>query len=145
MQNIKNDTTVFSSGTDVDALFSVVNKGLSSVDRWLASNISLLNIDKTMYVLIFNRSTHATNQITIRSRNLTRVSSMKVLGFIIDKKRPFETHINVICSKLSRTVGVMFRVSSFLPAGVITKMYFAIYYPHMIYEIAVFFYWLLQI
>ena len=51
----------------------------------------------------------------------------------LDDKLTFKTHINFLYSKLSRTLGVMFKVKLYLPKTYLLLLYNTLFYPHLIY------------
>ena len=46
-------------------------------------------------------------------------------------------HIDSICSKLARSIGVLKKLSEFLPNFILRKLYMSIIYPHIIYCVEV--------
>ena len=51
----------------------------------------------------------------------------------MDDKLSFKSHIDIICSKISRNVGVLYRMSYFVPESVLLNVYYAIIYPYLTY------------
>ena len=46
-------------------------------------------------------------------------------------------HIDSVCSKLARSIGVLKKLSEFLPNFILRKLYMSIIYPHIIYCVEV--------
>ena len=61
----------------------------------------------------------------------------KFLGVLIDDKLHFSNHINQICKKISRSIGVIKKLSAYLPQSSLITLYYSIVYPHVIYAIKV--------
>ena len=49
------DTTVFSSDSDINNVHVSVNRELVGVDKWLKANILFLSVSKTSYMIIYNQ------------------------------------------------------------------------------------------
>ena len=45
----------------------------------------------------------------------------------------FSYHINNICSKLSKTIGILYNIIKFVPMSVLIKLYYGLIYPVIIY------------
>ena len=71
------DTTVFTSDSDINNVHATVNRELVGVDHWLKANILSLNVSKIPNMIIYNQK----NLIDIRIREsiLTKVSTVKFL------------------------------------------------------------------
>lgn len=52
---------------------------------------------------------------------------------MIDDGLKFSYHISSIAGRLSRSVGIMYRLSSFIPKKCLRMIYFSIFYYHFIY------------
>jgi hypothetical protein len=129
------DTTVFISGLAFDEVFRVMNEGLSTVDGWLIANRLSLNIAKTSYMLITNRTQPQNIHLQIRGTDIARETKAKFLGVIIDHKLNFKDHVDNLCIKLSKSLGIMYRIAPFVPRAVMLNLYYSIFYPHMTYAI----------
>ena len=75
--------------------------------------------------------------IKIRGENLPLMSQTKFLGVIIDDSLRFSDHINLVCNKISRSIGVIKKVSDYLPQTALRSLYYTLVYPHVIYAIEV--------
>ena len=76
------DTTVFVSDSDINNIHASVNRELVGVDNWLKINRLSLNVSKTSYMIISNHKTAL--DIEIRETILTKVSTVKFLGVMLD-------------------------------------------------------------
>ena len=63
---------------------------------------------------------------------IKHVSSLKFLGVIVDNKLNWSNHINLICNKLSKNIGVLYRLKS-LPKSVLKLIYNTLIIPHINY------------
>ena len=56
---------------------------------------------------------------------------------MIDPKLNFQNHIKIIESKLSRGVGILYRLKAVVPREALCKIYFALFHPHLLYGLVV--------
>ena len=118
------DMMLFFSNRSVNLVIETMNKTLEDVDTWLQVNrlylsiLISLNIDKTNYILFSNVHSNLPNHIINRNYSNSLVTSAKFLGLIIDNRLCFSEHVHYTCNKLSKTIGIMKRLSSFVPAAV---------------------------
>ena len=59
----------------------------------------------------------------------------KFLGITIDSKLSFKEHVNVICKKLSKSVGVLYKLNSFLPNNILKTLYNSLILPYISYGV----------
>jgi hypothetical protein len=128
------DTTVFLNGSDLNILNAVVNRELVKTSTWLIANKLSLNINKTFYMIISHKPIFNL-AINIGGHLISRAQTVKFLGIFIDEKLTFKAQIDFICRKASRSLGIMYKLSQFLPPSVILNLYYALLHPYFIYGI----------
>ena len=134
------DTTIACSNVDHVRLISDANEVLSSINEWTISNKLRLNVPKTAAIFITNRPVTLTDELSnlcICGMNVNVVDSFKFLGIQLDSKLNFRPHINYICSKLSKSAGMLYRASRFLPLSVMINLYYSFIYPYFLYGVLV--------
>jgi hypothetical protein len=57
----------------------------------------------------------------------------KFLGLYIDKYLTYEYHINHICKKISKTLGVINKVKHILDRKTLRQLYYSLVYPYLLY------------
>ena len=99
------DTTVFSSDSDINNVHSTVNRELVGVNNWLMANRLSLNISKISYMIISNQK----NVIDIRILDsiLRKVSTVKFLGVTLNENLTFNDHVKNVTTKIFKSVGVL--------------------------------------
>ena len=55
------------------------------------------------------------------------------LGVIIDSGLKFAEHIRVTCNKLSKSVGLLYRLRDFVPHNILINLYYSLVYPYILY------------
>jgi len=132
------DTTAFLSSNDPTQLVRDANIDLDNIKEWLYANRLSLNIGKTSYMYICDSILPIDlRPIEIAGGVVARVDSSKFLGIYIDDKLNFKLHVDYICRKLSRTIGVMNRVSNLICPEVKIKMYFSLIFSVVSYGVSV--------
>jgi len=129
------DTTVFLKRDVVEELEQSVNVELVNLDTWLKANRLSLNVSKTFYMLITDRSIDDV-RICIDGRGIERVNSAKFLGITIDERLSFRYHVQDVYSHLARSVGLLRRLSSVVPCRVKLAIYNALIFSKASYGIA---------
>ena len=108
MRNVHfaNDTTDFASNADINNVHTAVNRELVCVVNQLKDNRLSLNVSKTSYMKISNQK-NAIIVIRIRDSILTKVSTVKFLGFTLNENLTFNDHVKNVTNKISKSVGVI--------------------------------------
>ena len=127
------DTSIFFSHNDVNSLQEIFNNELQLITKWLNTNKLLINVSKTNF-MVFTKKKCNIDAISINMCNseIKHVSSLKFLGVIVDNKLNWSNHINLICNKLSKNIGVLYRLKS-LPKSVLKLIYNTLIIPHINY------------
>ena len=66
---------------------------------------------------------------------LTKVSTVKFLGFTLDENLTFNDHVKNVTTEIFKSVGVKRRLHCQLPADVMVKLYYYLVYSHLTYAL----------
>ena len=82
----------------------------------MGSNGLALNLKKTKY-MIFSRSREIElpSPLIISNTAIERKKEARFLGVIMDESLSWSVHIKTILSKMSRYVGIMYKIKKYLP------------------------------
>ena len=127
------DTTLYSCNKNIKDLCDIINKDLKNVQNWLTANRLTLNSEKTYYMIFSLRKIPNDTKITLESRILERRSNGKFLGLILDDKLTFREHILEITKKISRLVGLLYKLKLSFPQSILKQLYYSLIYPYLIY------------
>ena len=130
------DTNLFLSNSDLSKLQEILNKELASVDTWFKCNRLSLNVSKTNYIVFHSsRSTLNTDQVCLKidKEEITKVKETRFLGVMIDECLDFKCHINVLMTKLSKYVGLFYKIRHVLPFSALLTLYKCLFEPHLNY------------
>jgi len=131
------DTTVFNSGSNIADVVNEMNAELTRIADWLKANRLSLNVGKTTYMIISDGEMLDVPAVRIGDRNIIRVTESKFLGITIDEKLSFKHHVSGLSKSLSRSIGVINRVSDLVPPRIKKLLYFSLIYPRVSYGIIV--------
>ena len=94
-----------------------VNKELIKLYLWLNVSRLSLNIDKTNFIIFhpFNKPSKQNVTIKINKKALNEKECIKYLGVIIDSSLSWKHHILSLTKKISRSIGIMYKLRPFLP------------------------------
>ena len=74
-----------------------------------------------------------TRQIVLQNNVLEQVDNTKFLGVYIDQHLDWETHVNFIAAKISKSVGLLCKAKYYLPSKSLLTLYYALIYPYLTY------------
>ena len=131
------DTTVYMSGPDLNNVARDINRHMALIDDWLKANRLSLNTSKSSVMVISKRVIVDQPEIMIRDELINWTSSMKFLGVTLDHNVNFKFHSLNVISKLSRSFGILRKLSYYAPPSVMLCMYYSLFYSHMTYALTV--------
>lgn len=132
------DTNVFMHHKDLNTLQKICNTELENLSHWFKANKLSLNINKTNYIFFTSRSKYKTEasksfSIQLDGKNIERVCHAKFLGVYIDQELTWNKHIQEICTKISKNIGIMSRISYKLNTPILSKLYNTLILPYLNY------------
>ena len=134
------DNCLCFSSSKPENLQETINSALKFVSEWITANKLRINPQKSSALIISPKSNDKASYqnltILFDGFKINLPKSVKYLGVQIDDNLTFKTHINFHYSKLSRTLGVMFKVKHYLPKTYLLLLYNTLFHPHLIYCIS---------
>ena len=104
------DTNLFKSGTDINAMERDINDELRNISAWLKVNKLSLNVDKTYYMILSRKKTERKNiTVRINEKVISEVRKIMFLGVMLDNKVNWKDHINYISGKVSHGIGMILK------------------------------------
>ena len=95
------------------------------------------NVSMTTFMVFSNRRDFPEPTVKITDQPLAFTRNIKFLGVEIDNRLLFADHISTVCSRVSRTQGVMRRLAQIVPKSVLRSIYCGLVYPHLTYGVEV--------
>ena len=129
------DANIIITGNSMHDIEIQYNALAASLKDWVAANGLSLNIKKTNY-MFFSRSRviHSNtfvpkiNNIPIEHKHVA-----KFLGVLVDDKLTWKHHITAVKSKMSRYVGIMYRLRQTIPLTARLTIYNSLVHSHLNY------------
>ena len=133
------DTNIYYESDNLKQLERTVNKELQWLNHWLNVNRLSLNISKTNFVIFhpYNKPVRESITIKVNKKAISEVKYVKYLGILIDSNLSWKYHINNLVKKISRAIGVMYRVRPFVTKNIMMNLYYSLIYPHLLYAIQI--------
>jgi len=115
---------------------SLIQSNIDSISSWISSHSLTINSSKTKYMFISLRSSCLSSlpPLCLNGSTLELVSSYKYLGVIISSNLSWSPHIQSICSKSRKLIGLLFRhFYLHCSPSVLFKLYVSLIRPHLEY------------
>ena len=129
------DTNLLFSDHSYSSLVTKCDSDLEKFRLWCLSNRLSINIQKTHYVLFTNRlpSCDLTIGPVLNNQPLESKTSCLFLGVYLDNELKFDEHIKHISKKISKSIGVMYRLSKIVPPKVMKSLYYSFIHSYLVY------------
>ena len=98
--------------------------------KWVDCNGLALNLKKTVY-MIFSRQKISNLTVTIGHTQIEQVREARFLGVIVDDKLNWASHIRALRSKMTRYVGIMYKIKGLLPLKVRLQIFHCFVQSHL--------------
>ena len=136
------DTTLSSSSNwkIIQSLNQALSLDLCKVERWARENKMYMNMQKTKALLVTGkrlrkRIVQDSGKLEVKTDNaeILNVKNHKLLGMIIDEDLTYEAHVDELCNKLSKRLGLLRHISPYLKKNQRIIYFNAIIKPVMMY------------
>ena len=128
------DTTVSFSQKTFSDLFSNCNIELDKLKDWFICNRLSVHLEKTFYIIVTNQTLpDPLPNLVLNNRTIERRYEAKFLGVILDQHLKFESHTSYISNKISKSVGIMYRIRNFIPRSCLSSLYYSFIYSYLFY------------
>ena len=124
---------------DLPKMTRIINKELTSLNKWLNANKISINVSKTKYLLFSYRNQIKLRTIKIGKAKISEKDHIKFLGILIDNRLKFHFHTSYISSKLSKQIGLLYKLSKYIPTNVLKLLYNTLFLPYINYGIEAWF------
>ena len=78
---------------------------------------------------------YKTVKLNLLEYAIERVEQYNFLGVTLDKNLNWKPHIDNISIKLSRAVGILYKMKHYLPCHILRSLYYSLIMPHLSYGI----------
>jgi len=132
------DTNLFLSHENINVLFNNMTNELKKVSDWFKINRLSLNTAKTKWTLFHplnkkNTIPHLLPDLYIDNVIIKREKITKFLGIYIDENLTWKHHINIISSRISKCIGILYKARNILNKQQLTQLYYSFVHCHINY------------
>ena len=110
---------------------NLLEENLSNISSWITGNKIKINVDKSNFINFNHRNSFSFGNTKFNDSIISQVRHTKFLGLLVDEKLKFNVHVKAICTKISKSVGIIFRLNSFLPTTVLIELYYTLIFLHL--------------
>ena len=138
LHHFADDTNLLCSDKNDQILKKKLNEDLKLIYVWLCANRLSLNVDKTEFIVFRPPRKTVSERFTLKLNGTVLFESTKIkyLGVILDPLLSWKHHIFELRKKLSRAVGILYKMKSCMCSKkILTSLYFAMFHSHMSYGI----------
>ena len=127
------DTTLIVQDENYNSLISKCNSVLTKFRDWTQANRLSINVDKTFSMVFTNKQIETKRSLFFGTEQIREQEECVFLGVKLDSKLKFHSHIKTVHSKISKSIGILFRLSSIFPLHILKMIYYSLIYPYMHY------------
>ncbi len=109
------------------------------VNTWLCVNKLPLNVEKSNSVLFHPIQWKISSNfiLTTTNNNVPCCMFVKYLGILIDSNLSWKFHIDNICKKIKKSIGILSKLRYFVPLKILVNLCYVLIYPFLTYGLIV--------
>ena len=127
------DSTATYSSEKLEQVLTNIELEFGKVLDWLTANRLIINLSKTHFMLFTNLARPEYISITAKGQTINEVKETKFLGIILDNKLKWNSHIEYISKKISKSISVLRLLKFTFPEKILKNIYFSLIYPYYTY------------
>ena len=127
------DANIFLTGENLNEVYNKLITLSDALVKWVDNNGLALNLKKTNYMIFSRQRNLNYRDVTISGVTIERKTEARFLGVIIDDKLNWSYHISAMKMKMSRYIGVMYKLKKYLPLEARLQIYQSFVQPHLNY------------
>ena len=127
------DTAIIIKGPTNEDIQRKIDVFVPQLMNWFLCNRLTLNPTKTCYQLYSLYKSQQDVDIYINNFKIKRSFTVKYLGVLVDENLKWDSHINFVCKKVSREIGVIGRARPYLSSKELLLLYNTLILPHLNY------------
>ena len=134
------DSNIFVADKDPAVLKNKMVDKMCHLNLWFTSNKMTNNVSKAAYSIFTNQSTipATLNTVTIGNDTIERVKYSRYLGLQLDDKLEWNEHLEILKSKLRKTIQAFKIVKNYLTDDQKRIMYYSYFFSRLQYGIELF-------
>ena len=130
------DTNIYYDSDDLVELEKTVNQELRKLSQWLNINRLALNVGKTNFVIFrANKRVYHNVTLILNRKAIEQKDHVKYLGVLMDEHLNWKKQIANVTKKISRGIGILAKLRSYLDPKLLKNIYYSIVYSHLSYGV----------
>ena len=115
--------------------FAALQEDINKLDSWIEANYLQFNISKCKYMVVSRkRAGILPASLTLQGHHLERVECFKYLGLLLTSDLSWSTHVDSICSKARKLLGLLYRkYYQYAEPQILLQLYVSLVRPHLEY------------
>ena len=127
------DANIIITGSTIEDIENQLQCLTTKLVEWVQYNGLALNLKKTKYMIFSRSKLELPHPLIISQMPIERKFETKFLGVIIDDSLNWSCHVKTVLSKMSRYVGIMYKIKKLLPLKVRLQLYHSFIQSHINY------------
>ena len=127
------DANIIITAATIEEVYNQLLSLINNLVKWVNFNGLSLNLKKTKYMIFSRGQVELPSPLKIQQAPIERVVEARFLGVIIDESLKWSRHVKTILSKMSRYVGVMYKIKKLLPLKARLQVYHSFIQSHINY------------
>ena len=133
------DTALSITDNTPEELKLRTNSELARISEWMLCNTLALNTSATNAIFItpYLRKANLPIYFTLNDTIIHPSSTARYLGVLLDDKLKFDARLTFLESNLSQSVGIISRLSRYLPTKILLTLYYSLVHTHLLYALPI--------
>ena len=127
------DANIIITSNNIHDINEKVNTVGNQLAQWVACNGLALNLKKTNYMIFSRQKVELPTPLKISNVTIERKTEARFLGVIFDEKLNWNSHVTHLKAKMSRYVGIMYKVKRYLPLQARLQVFHSFVQSHLNY------------
>ena len=129
------DANIILTGKDIHEITEQAQRLTTLLADWVNCNGLKLNLTKTYYMIYTRNKLYREHNynLSISNTDIKRVTESKFLGVLMNEKMNWNSHVAAIRQKMSRYIGVLYKLKSILPESARLTIYHSMVQSHLNY------------
>ena len=137
--NFADDTMLYKTFEKSDEIQKIMNEEMMKVNNWLDTNHLRLNTSKTKYMIFCKdlKKFKSLDKIKLKigAKEVEQVEEIRYLGLTIDKHLNWKQHLRSLSTKLSKSLGILFKIRHYLDKKSLLLILHSLFLSHIKYGI----------
>ena len=127
------DANIIITANTIEDVYNQLLSLITNLVKWVNYNGLALNLKKTKYMIFSRSNVDLPLPLIISEMPIERKTETRFLGVIIDDSLKWSRHVKTVLSKMSRYVGIMYKIKKLLPLKARLQIYHSFIQSHINY------------